>query len=595
MMRIVLSLLLLAAPMIFGSPARADQIKRYAIIVANNRSLDPGVRTLRYADDDGVRYYELFRMETDKVALLTVMDEETARLHPDLAGLVQPPTDAQVFAAFTRFEHEIAARKAAGKRSELLLVYAGHGDVDRSGQGYITLQNSKLYRSDLYRRLIAKSKADYLHLIIDACKSYFLVNRRGGRRDQWKNDDGATSREQAFRAFLRQEELSAYPHVGVVLATSGDQATHEWARFRAGILSHELRSAISGAADINGDGRVEYSELHAFIASANARVRHPEARLEIFVRPPSANRNLPLRDLSRVSGARLLRFGPRVTGRFHVEDERGIRLVDLHKAQGVHFDLALDRRRRVYLRQRSKEARVAAGDGRVLVAALSFSDRRSAERGGSIDQSFRRDLFQTAYSRGFYDGFCVQSGNLPVREGAAEIGLRASEEAQAGRHSLSLGYLLGGALAQTGSLDHGIHLSYDIRLHRHISTGLRLQYGLAGATNADGERFSLSRFAALALVAADLSLHSRFSLRGELALGYQGVFGSGPVMLRGRRVEGSDPLGMRMELAAGARVQLSSSMFADVRGGMLLDLVTIEPEAFVHVSGFFALGLGLSF
>src|SRR5262249_58177828 len=96
------------------------------------------------------------------------------------------------------------------------------------------------------------------------------------------------------KAFLEEEQLERYPRAGVIVATSGDQETHEWARYQGGILSHELRSALSGAADVNGDGRVEYSELRAFLAAANARVKNPEARIEAFAPPPALDRHHPL-------------------------------------------------------------------------------------------------------------------------------------------------------------------------------------------------------------------------------------------------------------------------------------------------------------
>ena len=43
---------------------------RYVLVVAHNQSNDAGVKALRFADDDGVRYFEFFRLSTDRVALL---------------------------------------------------------------------------------------------------------------------------------------------------------------------------------------------------------------------------------------------------------------------------------------------------------------------------------------------------------------------------------------------------------------------------------------------------------------------------------------------------------------------------------------------
>src|SRR4029078_8213906 len=129
--------------------------------------------------------------------------------------------------------------------------------------------------------------------------------------------------------FLEEEQLARYPRAGVIVATSGDHETHEWSRYQDGILSHELRSALTGGARVNGDGRIEYSELRAFLAAANARVKNPEARVEVFSHPPALDRHRPLFDLRAAELAgratRFLHFGAGLAGRFHVEDDRGVR------------------------------------------------------------------------------------------------------------------------------------------------------------------------------------------------------------------------------------------------------------------------------
>jgi hypothetical protein len=52
----------LALVLVRAGPAWAAEPERvsYALIIANNASLDPKQASLRYADDDGARYYELF-------------------------------------------------------------------------------------------------------------------------------------------------------------------------------------------------------------------------------------------------------------------------------------------------------------------------------------------------------------------------------------------------------------------------------------------------------------------------------------------------------------------------------------------------------
>jgi len=593
----VLALLAATTPARAGAEPRP--LHRYVLIVANNRSLDPGVSPLRFADDDGARYWELFRLTTDRVALFSVFDDDTAALFPAAARAARTPDAAAIFGTLARWNEEMASEARRGGESELIFVYAGHGDVDAAGEGYVSLQDSRLRRTDLYQKVLAPSKATFVHLIIDACKSYFLVKRRGG---PWKDDSAPDSHDGEVRAFLKREDLSAYPRAGVILATSGDQATHEWSRFRGGVLSHELRSALTGSADINGDGRIEYSETHAFMAAANARLVHPEARLNVFVRAPQANRHRPLMDLRSAARARLLRFDHGVAGRFSLEDDRGIRWADLHKAPEVRFDLLLDSSRAYFLHRQDEprpeqEARISPGTGRVAVARLSFSAASLAQR-GSIDQSYRRDLYKVAYSRGFYDGFCARTGMLPV-EGQGEVLASGADEpgveARAERpHALSLGYQASAALLDLEGASHGVQLRYEYALHRNVTLGGTFEWGRS-THSFDGQPFRLDRVAVLGGVAGRLRVLRRLLLRAELALGYQGYFGSGAGRLLGRVVEGADPGGFRMEVGGGVQVDLTSFLFLEARGGVGVELVKVDPDEHAHVAPYGAVAVGARF
>ena len=93
-----------------------------------------------------------------------------------------------------------------------------------------------------------------------------------------------------------------------MLAHSADQQTHEWERWQGGIFTHELVSGLRGAADLNGDGAIEYSELGAFISAANSGVSDPHARLEVAVRPPRGDERAPLIAHDRVTEQRVLLF-----------------------------------------------------------------------------------------------------------------------------------------------------------------------------------------------------------------------------------------------------------------------------------------------
>jgi hypothetical protein len=571
--------------------------RTYAVIVAENRSLDPGVRPLQFADDDGAKTWELFSLFADQAALFVVLDADTARTHPEAARHAESPERAAIFERLAQFNTQMAADLSRGDEPELFFIYAGHGDVDGAGQGYVNLRDAKLTRAELYRDIIAPSKARFVHVIVDACKSYFLVNARGSK--PWVDDRVSASEEaqsgNQLRAFLEEEQLERHPRAGVIVATSGDQESHEWARYRGGILSHELRSALTGAADVNGDGRVEYSELRAFLAAANARVRNPEARVDVFARAPALDRHRALIDLKRVSGtARLLHFGPGLDGHFFVEDERGVRTADLNKERGAAVDVVVAGRRGYFVRRENDassgadlerdEAEVrAAGQRRVDVAALSWHARAIASR-GALDTTFRQDLYRVPYGRGFYDGFVATSGDAPVED----VSMVQSDQPRERRYRLSAGYLFSTSPAGDAGASHGIDARFLYRYWRALDIGLAAEVGYG--SGASGE--SLTRVAALAVVGAEWRPIERLGLRLENSIGWQLL--SGTVQLKGQAFSGSEARGLRYELAGGASFDLMPAFGLFARGGLGVDgLWPAAAPSGLKTGGFISAGVHL--
>lgn len=570
--------------------------RTYAVVVAQNQSHDPGVRPLQYADDDGVKTWELLSLLTDNASLFVVPDQETARLHPAAAQRAEVPERAAILSRLRHYNRLMARDIERGDEPELFFIYAGHGDVDQTGQGYINLHDGKFTRAELYREVIAPSSARYLHVIIDACKSYFMVNSRGGR--PWVEDavdDGGRS-DRRLRAFLEAEKLARYPRAGVVLATSGDQETHEWSRYRGGILSHELRSALSGAADVNGDGRVEYSELAAFLAAANARVTLPQARIAVFSQAPAINRRRALVDLGRVQrrgGTRFLRFGPTLSGRFHIEDDRGVRYADLNKEAGSAFDVVVSSQRAYFVRRNEMEETEVRPStaGRVDLSLAPWTARAVAAR-GAVERTFHQDLYQVPYGPRFYEGYVAKSGDLPV-EAASPVGTVTAAKAERPRQALFVGYTLTGAPAGDAGLSHGADLRYAYRLRSWLDllAAAELGYG-RGSQASPTTRQDLTRTALLLGAGLSYPLHDRFSLRFEALVGWQLLRGN--VEIGTSRLTGTEPRGLRLEAAGGFAVDLWRSLGLAARGGLAVDGVysseasaSTRPSAFFNVGWFF--------
>ncbi|MDP1825123.1 MAG: caspase family protein [Archangium sp.] len=381
----------------------------YALIVANNQSNDPKQAALKFADDDGARYFTVLKPMAQQVTLLTVLDEDTQRRFPGLAAKTRPPTRRELGEALGRINAAMKVDRAAGRTPVFFFVFTGHGQRGEAGEGSIALLGEQFTRSELFGQVLQPIQASTTHLIIDACDSYFFVNQRGSLPT-------AAPQAMAVAQFLEERSLDKFPDVGVVLSTSSQQESHEWAAINAGVFSHEVISALLGAADVNSDGKVEYSELRAFVAAANQQVDDPRGKVNMFARPPARDRSAPLADLTAPASNVYLLLPAGAEGRHWLEDSHGVRLADFNKEAERPLVLALPPGQTFFVRTATKEARVETGPaGRLIdVAQLAWAESGIAARGGSLDESFREHLFERSYGARFYGGFVSSSGELPV-------------------------------------------------------------------------------------------------------------------------------------------------------------------------------------
>ena len=414
---LVVSLLVSAGPA--GQAHAEARQEAFALIVTNSRSLNKAVGPLRYADDDGARFHELTSSFATKTILLSVLDEQTQRTFPALAKISRQPTRRELIKAMGEIRGAVLQARKRGSRTVFYFYFAGHGDVGADRQGYINLLNSRFSRADLYREVIARSPADLNHIIIDACNAYFLVNRRGG--------GGQAAYQAAMRSFLAAESLSRHPNTGVLLSTATMAETHEWSRYRSGIFSHQVLSALYGSADVNGDRSVDYHEVAAYVAAANLKVRDSRARLSIFSRPPRSNLKAALvnlgsmkkvsRGASRPASGRVgafLKIPLSLAGHYYLEDDRGVRHLDFNKSTEQPLRLALLNRPYYYLRSRTREAKIdLRGPSDLDAGRLTFVDIPTRSR-GSVEQSFRQDLYAFPFGRSFAAGYANARSTSPA-------------------------------------------------------------------------------------------------------------------------------------------------------------------------------------
>jgi len=300
----------------------------YAVIVGNNASPALGRRPLQYADDDAMKYDAVFRgfVDPDRIHLLTSADDDTARLFPEASRRAAAPTRAALKAAMASVAEAAARSRAAGQRTRLYFVFAGHGDVDR-GKGFLELQDGAFTGDDLEAAL-REAGADEAHVILDSCNSFFVLAPRkpGGRHFTTPKD----------AALQLAERL---PNVGVLLSTSAEAEVYEWSELQSGIFSHAVRSALTGAADVDSDGTVTYAELAAFVDTATRTVLNPNLRPQIFARGPRGDAKTTFASLS--PGGTQLSATPAGPLRLVLRDAAGLRWFDVHAEAGSTMKLRL--------------------------------------------------------------------------------------------------------------------------------------------------------------------------------------------------------------------------------------------------------------
>ncbi len=280
-----------AGPAAAAPDAPADV---FAIVIGYNGGR-PGLPTLRFADDDAVRFSLLLRGldpggRPARLWLLTELDAETesglARAgltaHPDA-----PPTRAALSAALADVAGALARRPAGAPDPLLYVIYAGHGlqgrillKPDGAPEAAITGHELRAAVAELARA--APNLRTFLFL--DACRSQSLFTERGA-----ESDLGPDLTAQASELERRADEV----RIGVLTAAASGKPAGEVGELGAGYFSHVLASGLAGAADADGDEVVSFGELVAFVAFNTERLTGQRP----WFAPPGGDLRVPAIDL----------------------------------------------------------------------------------------------------------------------------------------------------------------------------------------------------------------------------------------------------------------------------------------------------------
>ena len=387
-----------------GAPA----IATFALIIGVNASPDARLPPLQYADDDAARYLDLFRALGARTYLLTRVDDNTRRLHAQAAAESTAPRRDELRRAVEALARDLAQARARGVPTVLYVAYAGHGQV-RDGIESLTLEDGPLTGRELLREVVARVGADQTHLLIDACNAYLLAFARG---------PGGAPRE--LHGFVELAAASQSGRVGYLLASTASGESHEWAGFQAGVFSHEVRSGLYGAADADGDGRVSYAEIAAFVTRANQVIANDRYRPQVLARAPAGSDTLL--DLRGRGDSGLRLGGELAAAHYQLEDQRGVRILDFHGSAGRAVQLVRPAAAGpLYLRRDDD------GSERVLLPAPGVVDVATVPAQPSGGQP--RGAAQLAFAETFalpFDESTVAAWRLQA--GAVEAELRAQED-----------------------------------------------------------------------------------------------------------------------------------------------------------------------
>jgi hypothetical protein len=395
-MRRALPLLALAllAPLSARAEEPNEEYASFALIIGVNKSLDADVAQLRYADDDAARYLDLFRSLGARSYVLTRPDSNTRRLHPQVAAEAMLPIHADFERATALLAADVAQAHARGVKTVLYFVYAGHGNV-KEGKGYLALEDSRLDAGELETGVLGRIPADQTHLIVDACYSYFLTLERGpgGQRHD-------------IHGFSQFGGLARKDNVGLLLSTSSARESHEWSGVESGVFSHEVRSGLYGAADVDGNGRVSYREIAAFIDRANGAIANERYRPDVYAHPPKGTDVLV--DLRETSHTRI-QVPASLGGHYFLEDSRGIRFADFHNdSHQSAYVLKPSNAGRLYLHRLGDEAEfpIPPGPEPVSLADISPQEPRNRTRGAANDAF--EGLFALPFSNRVVQAFALK-------------------------------------------------------------------------------------------------------------------------------------------------------------------------------------------
>ncbi|NOU26500.1 MAG: caspase family protein [Polyangiaceae bacterium] len=245
---------LLFAALLVASTSHAA-IERFGVVIGNNTG-NADDQELRYAEADASRMHDTLRtlggFAPANLVLLKGESAETVRR------------------TLIAVNDRVRAAVAGPERQAVLLVYySGHAD-----SSVLHLGRSSLPLSEV-EQIVRGSVADLRLLILDACRSGALTRVKGGTP--------------APPVAIRMESQLQGEGVLFWTASAANEDAQESDALKGSFFSHYLNSALIGAGDSDGDGRVTIDEAYRYSSENTIRVtsasaagtQHPTFRYDL--------------------------------------------------------------------------------------------------------------------------------------------------------------------------------------------------------------------------------------------------------------------------------------------------------------------------
>jgi uncharacterized caspase-like protein len=210
-------------------PSHGAALHTYAVVVGSNEG-GGGQQPLHFAEDDAQRVArvlsELGHFEVADVRLV---------LHPTPAGIVSALDDVAA---------KVRASAGRGEQSEVVFYYSGHARATA-----INLAGEELPLTTLRDRLTALPSTLTI-VVLDACQSGAFARAKGAE----------PAADFTYNSVSRLQQTG----MAVMASSSPEELSQESDELKGSYFTHHLVTALRGAGDADGDGRVTLDEAYQY-------------------------------------------------------------------------------------------------------------------------------------------------------------------------------------------------------------------------------------------------------------------------------------------------------------------------------------------